>query len=609
MNLGRGGATWLGAAVLHLALSGAAMTEPRHGLSVFGDLKYKPDFKNFDYVEPSAPKGGRLSTQGTGALQTFDSLNAFILKGDAAQMLELTFDSLMVRAMDEPDAIYGLVAASADLAPDRMSVTFKVRPEARFSDGSTLSAADVAFSFAALKEKGHPAIRLQLRDVVKAEAVDAQTVRYTFQGTSVRDLPFIVAGLPILSKAYFATREFDQTTLEPILGSGPYKVGEFKQGTFVTYQRRDDYWAKDLPVNRGRYNFDQVRIEYFRDRTAELQNLKAGGFDLREEFTSKEWATGYDIAAVREGRLVKLVLPDANPSGAQGYHFNMRKPKFQDVRVRRALGLAFDFEWTNKSLFYDAYKRSESYFENSDMKAKGKPTPEELALLEPFRASLPAEVFAEPVAQPVSDASGNDRKLLREAARLLDEAGFAIKDGKRVNAAGDVLDIEFLITDPTSERILGPYVKNLNAIGVAAMIRRVDVPQYQRRVKAFEFDCVTARFVMRLTPGLEVKNYWSSEAAATEGSFNLAGIKSPAIDALITRIVAATSRAELLTATRAMDRVLRTGHYWVPQWYSAAHRIAYWDKFARPAVKPLYDRGIIDTWWYDAEKGAKLRTN
>ena len=592
-----------------MAIIAPASAEPRHGLSVFGELKYKSDFKHFDYVNPSAPKGGRIATQGTGALQTFDSLNPFILKGDAAQMMDLTFDTLMVRAMDEPDAISGLVAASAEIAADRMSATFKLRPEARFANGSPLTAADVTFSFATLKEKGHPSIRLNLRDVVKAEVVDAATMRYTFQGASVRDLPFIVAGLPILSQASFASREFDQTTLEPMLGSGPYKVGEFKQGTFITYQRREDYWAKDLAVNRGRFNFDQVRLEYFRDRTAELQNLKAGGFDLREEFTSKEWSTGYEIPAVKDGRLLKVTLPDANPSGAQGYFFNMRKPKFQDARVRRALGLAFDFEWTNKNLFYGLYNRTQSFFENSDMKASGQPDAAELALLEPFRKHLPPEVFAEPVTEPASDGTGNDRKLLREAGRLLDEAGYPIKDGKRFSAAGELLDIEFMITDPTSERILGPYVKNLAAIGVAATIRRVDVPQYQRRLKAFEYDCVTARFVMRLTPGLEIKNMWSSEAAATDGSFNLAGIKSPAIDALIGKVVEARNRAELVAATRAIDRVLRAGRYWVPQWYKASHNIAHWNKFARPAVKPLYDRGIIDTWWYDADKAAKLKTN
>lgn len=594
-----------------VVLSGltSAHAEPRHGLSVFGDLKYKADFAHFDYVNPRAPKGGRLSTQGVGALQTFDSFNPFILKGDAAQFVELTFDTLMVRATDEPDAMYGLAAETVDLATDRSSVTFKLRPAARFSDGSALTATDVAFSFETLKEKGHPAIRLQLRDVEKAEALDAATVRYSFKGASVRDLPFIVAGLPILSKAYFASRPFDQTTLEPLLGSGPYKVGEFKQGTYINYQRRDDYWGRDLAVNRGRFNFDTVRIEYFRDRTAELQNLKAGGFDLREEFTSKEWATGYDIPAVKDGRLVKLTLPDANPSGAQGYFFNMRKAKFRDVRVRRALGLAFDYEWTNKNLFFGLYQRTESFFENSDLKASGAPDAAELALLEPFRAQLPPEAFGAVVRQPVSDGSGNDRRMLREAAGLLDAAGFMIKDGKRVNAAGDVLDVEFLITDPTSERILGPYVKNLTAIGVAATIRRVDVPQYQRRAKAFEFDAVTARFVMRLTPGLELKNLWSSEAAKTDGSFNLAGIESPVIDTLIQKVIDARSRAELTTATRALDRVLRTGHYWVPQWYKASHNIAHWDKFARPPVKPLYDRGIVDTWWYDAEKGAKLKTN
>jgi microcin C transport system substrate-binding protein len=590
-------------------LATPAMADGRsHGLSAFGNLKYAPQFTHFDWVNPAAPKGGRMATIGTAALTTFDSFNAFILKGDAAQGLELLFDSLMTRATDEPDAVYGLVAQTAELAPDKMSVTFQMRSEARFSDGSPVTAADAVFTFDTLKEKGHPAYRVMLRDVAAAEALDPLTVRYTFTGTQVRDLPLTVAVLPILSKAYYATREFDQTTLDPPLGSGPYRIGEFKQGTFITYQRRPDYWAKDLPVMRGRFNFDEVRYEYYRDRTAALESFKAGAYDLREEFTSRDWATGYDVPAVRQGRIALLTLPDDNPSGAQGFFLNTRRPKLADVRVRKALDYAFDFEWTNKNIFYGLYKRTESFFENSDMKASGKPSPAELALLEPFRAQLPAEVFEALYTAPVSDGSGQDRKLLREASRLLTEAGYAIKAGKRVNAQGEKLDLEFLITDPVSERILLPYVKNLEALGIGATVRRIDPAQYERRVKSFDFDVVTTRFVLRLTPGSEMRNFWSSEAAKTDGSFNLAGVSQPAVDALIAKAIEAKSREELITATRALDRVLRAGHYWVPQWYKSAHNIAYWDKFSRPAVKPRYDRGIVDSWWYDAEKAAKLRT-
>lgn len=594
-----------------LAISGFAPSthaneQPRHGLSAFGALKYPANFTHFAYVNPEAPKGGRLALIGSGGRITFDSFNGYILKGDAAQGLEYLFDSLMVRALDEPDAVYGLIAKTASVAADRMSVTFDLRPEARFADGSAVTADDVVFSFETLKAKGHPAYSISLRDVASAEALAPDRVRYTFTGTLVRDLPMTVAMLPVLSKAYYATRRFEETTLEPPLGSGPYRIADFRPGTYVLFRRRPDYWAKDLPVNRGRFNFDELKYEYYRDRTAELEALKAASFDFREEFTSIDWATGYDIPAVRDGRLQRLTLPDDSPSGAQGFFINTRRDKFKDVRVRRALDLAFDFEWTNKNLFFDLYKRTTSFFENSDMKASGPPDAAELALLEPYRDKLPKEVFAEPYVPPITDGSGSDRRLLREAARLLGEAGWEIKDGKRTNAKGEVLEIEILIFAPTFERVIGPYVENLKRLGIAASLRRVDAAQFERRVKAFDFDVTVQRYVMRLTPGVELRNYWSSESATTDGSFNLAGISDPVVDALIAKVMAAQSRDELLTATRAIDRVLRAGHYWVPHWFKASHHLAFWNKYSRPAIKPKYDRGVIDTWWYDAEKAAKL---
>jgi microcin C transport system substrate-binding protein len=582
--------------------------EFRHGLSTFGELKYPADFKHFDYVNPNAPKGGRFSTYG-GPPNSFDSFNPFILKGDPATGITMLFDSLMARAADEPDSMYGLVAKEVAVAPDRMSVTFRLRPEAKFSDGSPITADDVVFSFDTLKAKGAPTYRITFRDVTKAEALDPQTVRYTFQGTLVRDLPTAVAGLPVLSKTYYSKQDFEQTTLEPPLGSGAYLIGDFRVPSQITYKRREDYWAKDLPVNRGQNNFDELRFEYYRDRTAALEGLKSRTYDFREEYTARDWATGYEVAAVKDGRIKRMTLPDANPSGAQGFFFNTRRGKFSNPRVRRALDYAFDYEFANKNLFYGLYKRTNSYFENSDMMATGKPSPEELALLEPFRAKLPAAVFEEPYVSPVSDGSGSDRKLLREAARLLDEAGCKIKDKVRVCPSGDVLEIEFLMYENSFERIIAPYVKNLQAIGVAATMRLVDSAQYQRRVKSFDFDVVTQRFVLRLTPGIEMRNYWGSETANMDGSPNLAGIKDPVIDALIEKVVDAKSRAELVTATRAIDRVLRAGHYWVPQWYKAAHHIAYWDKFSFPETKPKYSRGVPDTWWFDAAKAAKLGSN
>ena len=596
-------------AALLLAPAGAVAEGPKHGLSAFGELKYPADFKHFEWVNPDAPKGGRLATIGIVARGTFDSFNNYILKGDPAQGLEYVYDALMARAYDEPDALYGLVAQSAEVAVDRNSVTFHLRPEAKFADGAALTAEDVAFTFNALREKGHPLYRVQLKDVAKVDVIAPHAVRYSFSGPETRDLPLVVAGLPILSKAYYATREFDQTTLDKPLGSGPYALSDFKIGAFVSNKRRPDYWAKDLPANRGRFNFDELRFEYFRDRTAGLENFKAGDFDLREEFTARDWATAYDIPAVREGRLKKLTLPDESPSGAQGFFLNTRRPKFADARVRKALDYAFDFEWTNKNIFYDLYTRTESFFENSDLKASGMPSPAELALLEPFRKDLPAGVFGEAYRSPVSDGSGQDRRLLREAGRLLDEAGWQVKAGRRVNANGEAFDIEFLITDASTERILTPYVKNLQAIGLQSQIRRIDPAQYERRVKSFDFDVVITRYVLRLTPGVEVRTFWGSEAARTDGSYNLAGISHPAIDALIVKVSEAKSREELRTATRALDRVLRAGHYWVPHWYRPYHYVAFWDKFGRPEVKPRYERGIIHTWWYDAGRAAKLKAN
>lgn len=594
------------AAGLFQGLIAPAAAEPRHGLSVFGDLKYPAGFTHFDYVNPDAPKGGKASQIGSAGLTTFDSFNMLILKGDAAQGMELVFDSLMARANDEPDAVYGLVAETADVAADGLSVTFRMRPEAMFADGTPVTADDVVFSFETIKAKGHPALSIPIRDVTSAEALDAHTVRYTFEGRLVRDLPIAVATLPILSKAYYATRDFEKTTLEPPLGSGPYKIGPFKAGTYITYIRRPDYWGRDLPVNRGIHNLDQVRYEYYRDRTLELEGLLAGNIDFREEFTSKDWATGYDRQPVKDGRIKLLTLPDERPSGAQGFFINTRREKFKDPRVREALGLAFDFEWSNKNLFFGLYTRTASYFENSDLKATGLPSPEELALLEPFRDKLPAAVFGEPVSPPVTDGSGNNRVQLRQATKLLADAGWTQTPQGLRNAAGQPFSIEILIDSPSFERIVAPYVKILKSIGIDASMRMVDAAQYERRLKDFDFDLTTQRYALRLTPGIELKNFWGSAAAATSGSFNLAGIADPVLDQLIDKIVAAKSRAELVAATRAADRVLRAGYYWVPQWYKGAHNLAFWDKFSWPETKPRYERGALETWWYDEAKAKAL---
>ncbi len=499
-----------------------------------------------------------------------------------------------------------LVAHTVERGDDGTWIIFYMRPEAKFSDGSALTAADVVFSFDTLKEKGHPFYRFSLRDVVKAEAIDANTVKFTFTGTRLRDLPLLVAGLPILSKAYYDKADFTKTTLQPPLGSGPYKLDDYRANAYVSYKRREDYWAKDLPVNRGRYNFDELRFLYYRDRGAGFLGLTADEYDLREEFTSKRWATEYNFPAIKDGRVKLLTLPDANPSGTQGWFLNTRRAMFKDRRVRRAIGYAFDFEWSNRNLFFKLYERTTSYFENSNMKAAGKPTAGELELLEPFRDKLPKEVFGPVETPPVSDGSGRDRKLLRVADKLLREAGWTLKDRKRVNAKGEQLTIEFIRTEAGFDRIISPFIDNLKLLGISARIRPVDAAQYERRVKAFDFDVAIARFVMSKTPGVELRDYFSSAVADVEGSRNLPGIKNPVVDALIEKVMEAPTREKLTAAVKALDRVLRAENYWVPHWYKASHNIAHWDRFSRPKIKPKYSRAILDTWWYDNEKAAKI---
>jgi microcin C transport system substrate-binding protein len=595
------------AAVAGLLVCSSVQAEPKHGVSIFGDLKYAADFPHFDYADRNAPKGGRLVTIGTAGITTFDSFNGFILKGDAAQGIELIFDTLMARAFDEPDAMYGLVAKSVDVAQDKKAVTFELRPEAKFADASALTAEDVCDTFRLLKTEGHERIRITIEDVKECRILSPTTVAYRFEGDNTRDLPLIVAALPIFSKAYYQAHDFTKSTLEPPLGSGPYKIGPFRQGQHVTYVRRNDYWAKDLPVNRGQYNFDEIRYEYFRDRNAELEALKAGILDLREEFTSKAWATEYNIAAIKEGRLIKESLPDETMSGAQGFFINMRRGKFKDARVRQALDLAFDFEWSNAVLFYDQYKRTSSVFEGGDLKAEGKPSPQELELLDQMRSELKPEVFEEAYSPPKSSGSGADRKLLKTASELLDQAGWTVKDGVRQNAKGERLTVEFLEDDQTFERVMTPYIRNLRVIGINATIRLVDEAQFQQRLKDFDYDITIQRYSLPQTPGVELRAFFGSQSAAAPGSYNLSGLALKPVDMLIDRIVTAQSREELKTAARALDRVLRAEHFWVPHWHKRAYNLVYWDIFGRPKVKPKYDRGVIPTWWIDADKAASLR--
>jgi microcin C transport system substrate-binding protein len=587
-----------------------------HGMSAFDDLKYPADFHHFEYVNVDAPKGGTFSLIPSvraynQSYFTFNSFNAYILKGEGAQGMDLVFATLMARAGDEPDGLYGFAAKSVQISPDKLTYRFTMRPEARFHDGTRLTAQDVAFSLNVLKEKGHPLIIVQMRDFVRAEAPDDTTVVVTLAEKHARDVPLYVASLPIFSKAYYATRPFDETSLDIPLGSGPYKVGKYEVNRFVEYERVKDWWGADLPINRGTYNFDIVRYEFYRDRDVAFEGFTGKNYLFREEFTARIWATRYDFPAIKDGRVKRETLPDDTPSGGQGWFINTRRDKFKDPRVREALIYAFDFEWTNKTVMYGAYARTVSPFQNSDMVAKGPPSPEELELLEPFRGQIPDEVFGEPFVPPVSDVSGQDRALLRKAQQLLNEAGLTVKDNKRLLPNGEVFAIEFLLDEASFLPHHAAFIKNLVLLGIDATPRLIDAVQYRARVEAFDFDITTERLQISATPGDSMRAYFSSQAAATKGSYNLAGIASPAIDVLVEKIIAANTRADLTIACRALDRVFRAGRYWVPQWYRATHPVAYWDVFDHPSTVPHYqfDSSAVGErilWWYDAAKATKL---
>ncbi len=601
------------AAAIAVSSPSRAETTVSHGLSAFGDLKYPADFKHFDFVNPDAPKGGDLALMNNLLPGTFDSLNAFILQGDRPQGIRneeprsLVYDTLMTRAWDEPDAVYGLVAESAGLPEDRTWVIFNLRKEARWHDGTPITADDVVWTLTALKEQGDPVYAVQLRDVEKAEALGPRKVKFTFNPDGpVRDLPMIVAVLPILSKAYYEKHDFNAVSLDPPLSSGPYKIGDVKPGQTITYERVKDYWAKDLPVSVGRFNFDKIRFEYFKERSIGMEAFLAGTYDLREEFTSKTWATGYTGPAVEAGWIVRDTLPDRRPSGAQAFFVNSREPKFQDPLIRKALDYAFDFEWTNKVLFFGAYERVTSMFENSSLEASGMPTDAEIALLEPYRKDLPSSVFGPAYQPPKSDGSGSNRGNLRQAALYLQRAGMSIKGGVMHLPDGSPFEIEFLIFEPGFIRIIEPYTESLKRLGIQASIRQVDAAQYTRRVKDFDFDITTTRLTMPLTPGVEQRTYWGSEQADVVGSRNLAGVKNPAVDSLIQTIIHAKTRESLVSAVHALDRVLMHSNYVVPQWYKGAHTVAWWDRFGMPETPPPFARGIIDLWWFDPAKSDKI---
>jgi microcin C transport system substrate-binding protein len=608
----------VGAGVALVIKPALAQEEERHGISAFGDLKYPPDFKHFDFVNPQAPKGGLFSQLGATRqfnqnFLTFNSLNSFIFRGDAALGMELTFATLMSPSAifsvsrDEPDAMYGLAARGVRISSNGLTYRFTMRPEATFHDGSRMTAHDVAFSLNTLKTKGHPIITQLMRDVTGIEATNDATVVVRFKEGRGRDVPLFVASLPIFSRAYYSKREFDETTLDVPLGSGPYKVGKFESGRYIEYDRVKDWWGANLPVSVGMHNFDVVRYEFYRDRDVAFEGFTGRNYLFREEFTSRIWATRYNFPAIKDGRVKQDVLPDDTPSGAQGWFFNTRREKFKNRMFREALILAFDFEWTNKSIMYGSYDRTHSVFQNSNMMAVGRPGADELALLEPFRGKVPEEVFGEPFVPPVTDGSGQDRNLLRQASAILQKAGFPIKDGRRVMPNGERIAVEFLIDEPTFQPHHMPYIKNLGTLGVDASLRIVDPAQYRKRVDEYDFDITVQRFSFSSTPGDSLRTYFTSQAAAVQGSQNLAGIADPVVDALVDKIISAESRPALVTACKALDRVVRAGRYWVPHWYKASHWIAYWDVFGRPPTKPRYARGIPETWWFDRDRAAKTQ--
>lgn len=575
-------------------LSSTALAAPSYCLTLYGECKYKADFKHFDYVNPDAPKGGSVKLAETG---TFDNLNPYILKGVKAPGVGSIFNSLMVASQDEPQTMYGLIASSVDVSPDYSSAEFVIRKEAKFHDGSAITPNDVVFSYNIQKDKGDPTFKMMYASIVKVEKTGENKVKFIFDNSKNRELPLIAASIPILSKAYYSKVDFEKTTLEPPLGNGPYKIESVEPGKNITYKRVADYWAKDLPANRGQYNFDTIRYDMYRDENVTLEALKSGNYDFRREYIARNWATAYDVPAVKDGRIVKREIPDNSPQGMQAFIFNTRKAKFADRRVREAIGLSLDYEWINKTIFYGAYVRNKSFFENTDFESKGMPEGKELSLLTTFKEELPPSLFTSPFANPVSDGSGNPRENLLKAQKLLEEAGWTIKDGKRVNAEGEQLSLEFMLRQPTMERVAAPMRKNLERLGITSSIRMVDDAQYQKRTDEGDFDMVSI-WVNRgvFFPGNEQMAIWHSSQADVKGSNNLSGFKSKAVDGMLDELTKAQDKDSLVVAGRALDRILLWENVVIPHWHSGSYRVAYWDKFGMPETTPKYDMGF-NAWW------------
>ncbi|MGC6475537.1 MAG: extracellular solute-binding protein [Parvibaculales bacterium] len=576
----------------------------KHALSLFGQPKYPASFTHFDYVRPDAPKGGTVKLAAFGR---YDSFNPYIIKGSVADQLNLIYDTLTKSSLDEPNSQYGLVAQSISYADDFSHVQFRLNPKARFHDGHPIDADDVVWTFQTLMAN-HPFYAAYYGDVEKVTSQTPDEVTFHFRVTGNRELPQIVGQLPVLPKHYWTSngRDMSKTTLEPPLGSGPYKIEKFEAGRQVTFARVPDYWARDLNVNKGHYNFDQIRFDYFGDLTVAFEAFKAGNLDFQLENNSKRWATGYDIPAVKNGEMIQITPLNGNTQGMQGFVLNQRRELFQDIRVREALTYAFDFEWANKTLFYGQYKRTDSYFDNTELAAQGLPSAAELALLNPLKEQIPAQVFTTPYQNPVNLKTSDMRQNLRHAKKRLAEAGWQVQNGKLMRD-GQVFKVEFLLVQAAFERIVAPYIQNLRKLGIEASIRLIDVTQYQNRLLDYDFDIIVSSFGQSLSPGNEQRNYWGSDSATRQGGRNYIGIQNPAIDALIEEIIFAKDREAQITATRALDRVLLWNFYVVPHWHIANHRLAYWRPLAHPKPLPPYAHGFPDIWWSEQENSEQTR--
>lgn len=580
-----------------LALLGVASVtaaSPKHAQTLYDEPpKYPANFSHFDYVNPDAPKGGTLRQAGFGG---FDSLNPFINKGVAADEIGMIYDTLTRHGLDEPFTEYGLIAEKIEKAPDNAWVRFYLRPEARFHDGQPVTAEDVKFTFETLMSQGAPMYRGYYADVEAVEVESPLVVRFVFKHAGNRELPLIVGQLPVLPKHWWAERDFSKGNLEIPLGGGPYKVADVQAGRSIRYERVEDWWGNDLPVNRGFYNFATLQIDYYRDNTVALEALKAGQFDYWLEMSAKNWATAYNTEAVANGQLIKEEIANHNPTGMQGFIFNTRRPLFSDRRVREALGLLFDFEWANRQLFNGAYTRTRSYFDNSELASLGLPSAEELKLLEPLRELVPPQVFTDTYQPSVTDGSGIIREQQRRAYQLLQEAGWRVDGDQMLDSSGQPVSFEFLLAQTEFERVLLPFKRNLADLGIDLVIRRVDVSQYINRLRSRDFDLIVGGFGQSNSPGNEQREYWHSSSADNPGSRNFIGLKDPAVDSLVEGLISADSRENLITHTRALDRVLLWGHYVVPNWHIKTWRVAYWNRFEHPKVTPQYDIGL-HTWW------------